>query len=104
MINANCEQENIIVNSLSLDDYFYDKNKKPTYIKLDVEGAEMKALKGAEGIISEFKPKLAVSIYHNLEDIWEIPLYLVDKYPFYNYYIRHHDVSTFETILYAVTS
>jgi len=71
-------------------------------IKLDIEGAEMAALKGAERTIDSFKPKLAICIYHKFNDLWEIPDYLMKKYPFYNYFIRHHSMADASTVLYAV--
>ena len=73
-----------------------------TYLKMDIEGAEKKALIGAEKIIKKYKPKLAISIYHQIEDLWEIPI-LVKKYlPEYNIYIRHHrDYNSDTTMCYA---
>lgn len=77
--------------------------RSATYIKMDVEGAEMEALKGAEQIIKEKKPKLAISIYHQPQDIFEIPLYIKKLNPDYKLYIHQHDTCRpFDTILYAV--
>ena len=73
-----------------------------TFIKLDIEGAELEALKGAEHIIKRDKPKLAICIYHKPEDIWEIPYYIKMLVPEYKMYIRHYSNSESETVLYAV--
>lgn len=75
---------------------------KVTFIKLDVEGAELEALKGAERTIRKYHPKLAISIYHKSEDIWEIPAYILSLSEDYRLYIRHYQFSKNETILYAV--
>ncbi len=77
--------------------------KEPvTFIKLDIEGAELKALKGASETIKKHKPKLAICVYHKPEDIIEIPLYIKSLVPEYRIYIRHHSCSRIDTVLYAV--
>ena len=75
-----------------------------TFIKMDIEGAELKALKGAKNIILRDKPKLAISIYHKPEDIVEIPLFIKELVPEYKLYIRHYSNDSIETVLYAVIS
>ena len=78
------------------------KDDKVTFLKLDVEGAEMKALQGAKNTIMKNKPRLAVCIYHKPEDIIEIPAYLLSLNPDYHFYIRHYKLSYNETVLYAI--
>ena len=78
------------------------KNEKVSLIKMDIEGAEMHALKGAEQIIKKYKPKLMISIYHKLGDMWDIPLYIHDLVPEYKLYIRHHRKSPCDTVLYCI--
>ena len=73
-----------------------------TFIKLDVEGAELKALQGAEKTIRRCRPRLAVSVYHKLEDMIEIPDYILSLHNDYRLYLRHYQMSSCETILYAV--
>lgn len=75
---------------------------KVTFIKMDVEGAELESLKGAEKTIRRDKPKLAICIYHKPEDMWTIPLYIKELVPEYRLYIRHHTIDEIETVLYAV--
>lgn len=78
------------------------KDERVTFIKLDVEGAELKALQGAKNTILNNHPRLAVSIYHKPEDIFEIPEYILSLHKDYVFYIRHYQFSECETILYAI--
>lgn len=87
------------VNTISIDEML--NGEKATYIKMDIEGAEMEALKGCERTIEVYKPKLAISIYHKEDDLWKIPYMLMKRYPFYKFYIRHYTDITTETVLYA---
>lgn len=72
-----------------------------TFIKYDLEGADIPALRGAEKTIKRCKPKLALSIYHNIEDLWEIPLLVKEMVPEYKLFVRHHTVYLWDKILYA---
>ena len=78
------------------------KNKDISFIKMDIEGAELEALNGAKEIIMNQKPKLAISIYHELEHFWKIPLLLKSLVPEYKIYIRHHSTQQDDTVCYAV--
>ena len=73
-----------------------------TYIKMDIEGAELQALQGAKETIECYRPKLAISIYHKDDDLWQIPYYIHENYPWYKLFIRHYTWITTETVLYAV--
>lgn len=75
----------------------------PTFIKMDIEGAELEALKGASEIIRRYHPKLAVSIYHKLEDLFRIPLFIHELSAHYTFYIRiYADRSDTEIVCYAI--
>lgn len=76
--------------------------KDATFIKMDIEGFEMKALHGAMQTIQRNKPKLAICIYHSDRDMLEIIRYLHQLVPAYRFYIRQHDYNYAETVLYAV--
>ena len=86
--------------AVALDETVYDK--KPTYIKMDVEGAEQEALKGCRKIIQDYKPKLAICIYHKPEDLFEIPAMIKEMNPEYKLYVRQYVNAWFDTVLYAV--
>lgn len=74
----------------------------PTYIKLDIEGAEMDALKGAAGLIRQHKPMLAVSVYHQQDHLWRIPLYLKTLFPGYQFFLRPHNEEAWDLVCYAI--
>jgi len=93
---------NDLVQLVALDNYFSEQERSAiTYIKLDVEGAEMSALEGMRATIMQYSPKLAICIYHKPADLWELPLYIHKLNPNYHLYIRQHQ-PVCETVLYAV--
>jgi len=71
-------------------------------IEMDVEGSEPQALAGAVGVITRFRPKLQISLYHAPEHLWELPLFIHQLVPDYSFYIGHHSHAFNETMLYAV--
>lgn len=85
------------VRTLSIDDMNLEKID---FIKMDIEGAEPNALDGARLTLEKFKPKLAVAIYHSLDDFVEIPR-LLDSLG-YKLYLGHYTIHLEETILFAV--
>ncbi len=94
------EKGDCIVTVESIDHVL--QGEKATFIKMDVEGAELESLMGAQETIKKYKPKLAISIYHKPEDIINIPEYIMKCRDDYKFYIRHYTSCTYETILYAV--
>lgn len=72
------------------------------FIKMDIEGAELEALRGGEASIRKYRPKLAISLYHNPEDIETIPRYLADLDLGYRFYLDHHTIYQNETVLFGV--
>ena len=88
------------VEVVSIDEVIKDK---VTFLKMDIEGSEMNALRGAAQTIIESKPRLAISVYHKPEDIFEIPAYILSLVPEYRLYLRHYsNYFATETVLYAV--
>lgn len=94
------QEGNEEIQIVSLDEYVQEQ--RVTFIALDIEGEELAALQGAEHIIKTHKPKLAISIYHKPEDMWELPLLIKEYNPEYQLYLRHyHLLDMAETVLYA---
>lgn len=94
--DGNCSD---VIETVALDEFL--RGERVTFIKMDIEGAERDALKGAAQIIREQKPKLAVSIYHRPDDVIEIPKLILSLRPDYRLYIRHYSLLSNETVLYA---
>ena len=76
--------------------------KDATFIKMDIEGAELPALKGAINIIKANKPKLAICIYHSNEDMLQIIEWVLSLNLGYKIYVRSHFGGYEETVMYAI--
>ncbi len=94
------ETGSVTVQCKRIDDAF--ATAAPTYLKFDIEGAELDALKGAQETIARCRPKLAVCIYHQPEDLWQIVLFLRERFSFYDFYVRTHQYDGLEFVLYAI--
>ena len=79
-------------------------NKEVSFIKMDIEGAELEALKGAKSVITKKCPQLAISVYHKPEDLITIPQYILLLNKNYKIYLRHYGYNSWETILYAINT
>lgn len=71
------------------------------FIKMDIEGAELDALRGAKNTIIQDKPLLAICVYHLQGDVFAIMDYLHQLVPEYRYLLRHYGTTRLETVLYA---
>ena len=89
--------------TVCIDDWVNSNNlKKVDFIKMDIEGAELDALRGAIETLKRFRPKLAIALYHRPEDIYEIPELLMSLNLGYRYYLKHPTSAGFETVLLAL--
>ncbi len=78
---------------------------KVTFIKMDIEGSELEALRGAQSTIQRDMPKLAICCYHKANDIIDLYTYIKSfctKDIQYKFYLRHHSNCAYETVLYAI--
>jgi len=73
-----------------------------TLIKMDIEGLELEALKGARKTIERNRPKLAICVYHKYNDLLQLSQFILNLKLGYRLYLRHHSFYTGETVLYAV--
>jgi len=80
----------------------YYKYENVGLIKLDIEGAERKALKGAEETIKRCQPVLAVCAYHLQDDLLVLTDYIKSLGLGYSLKLRHYMLSSGDTILYGI--
>lgn len=74
-----------------------------TFVKMDIEGSEREALEGMQQSIQKYHPVLAISIYHKLTDLYEIPLQIQKMDARYRLYIRcYAPNSDTEIVCYAI--
>jgi hypothetical protein len=99
-IQYNTIQYNTTIEANTLDNIIGED--KATFIKMDIEGAELNAIHGCVSVITQHKPKLAISVYHKKEDIYIIPILLKQFLPSYRFYLRHYTDTAADTVLYAV--
>ncbi len=69
---------------------------------MDIERSDLEAIRGCEKIIKEQHPKLAICVYHKMEDVQEIPTLILDYYEGYDLYFRHYSPFDVETVMYAI--
>jgi FkbM family methyltransferase len=77
-------------------------NNNLTFLKMDIEGAEAEALRGASGTIVRCKPKLAICVYHKPYEYVGISDFILSLVPEYKLFLRHYTTQPDETVLYAV--
>ena len=76
--------------------------KSPTYIKMDIEGAEPEALAGAAQVLASRHPVLAVCVYHRSQHLWEIPRQIHSISADYDLFLRRYAEDCWELVCYAV--
>jgi FkbM family methyltransferase len=88
------------IQSATLDELLAEFS--PTYIKMDIEGAEPDAIKGARSIIQRTMPVLAISAYHEPAHLWQLPLLIHSLADGYTFALRPHAQAAWDLICYAI--
>jgi FkbM family methyltransferase len=83
-------------------DSFVPDDVAVSFIKMDIEGMEPEALRGAEETIRAHAPRLAICVYHRPEHLWEIPRLVREWQPDYRLYLRHYSTNMSETVMFAL--
>jgi FkbM family methyltransferase len=95
------EEGELLVDTYALDAFFADR-EPPTFIKMDIEGAEYQALDGAAALLRDRKPKLAICVYHGIPDMYTLPRRILRFNPDYKMALRHYSRWYAESVCYAV--
>jgi FkbM family methyltransferase len=97
-----CFASHVEIKVVSIDSFVEQRGvEKVDFIKFDIEGAELNALKGAYKTLQKDRPKLAISIYHSYEDLYQIALFLNETLQNYSYRLGQYHYDLGETVLYA---
>lgn len=88
------------VDCVSLDDSVIDD--MPTYIKMDIEGAELDALEGARATLRRHHPVLAICTYHTQDHLWRVPLKIRELAPDARLVLRPYCEDGFDLVCYAI--
>ena len=97
--NSKLSAEGVSVEVTDIDSL----NIAPTFIKMDIEGSEMKALEGTEKTIKKYLPKLYICAYHRNEDLFALPLKIKELSEKYKIYFRHSKyIPAWESNFYCV--
>jgi FkbM family methyltransferase len=88
------------VQVVTLDDSL--EGSCPTFLKFDIEGAEIAALRGARHVIARHRPVLAVSVYHEQSHLWKIPLLLHELCAEYSFYLRPLGAEGWDLLCFAI--
>ena len=81
--NSRLEESGVPVSFNSVDNIV---KEKVTFIKMDIEGAELKALEGAKNTVALYKPNLYVCAYHRNEDMFTLPFKIKELFEGYKIY------------------
>lgn len=98
-IRPDSDDVGMTVDVVRLDTFL--KRDRVSFLKADVEGMEMALLRGARSTIRQYKPKIAICVYHYPTDIPDITNFLVELVPDYQFALRHHSPQLMETVLYC---
>jgi FkbM family methyltransferase len=102
LVRATTPDSELVAQTVAIDDFVArERLGRVDFIKMDIEGAEPSALRGAEDTLREFRPRLAISVYHAFEHLTTIPQAIERLGLSYRFYLGHSSIHAEETILFA---
>ena len=94
-----------LVAAVGLDDLVRDAGlDRVDFLKLDIEGAEPAALRGARDTLERWHPKLALAAYHDIDHLWQLPLAVTERNDDYRFALGHFTMHAEETVVYGWVS
>jgi FkbM family methyltransferase len=90
--------------TVALDDLLQDPDhdlQRVDFVKMDIEGAEPAALRGARTTLGRFRPRLAIAVYHDIDHLWQLPRMIDALGLGYRFDLGHFTMHDEETVLYA---
>ncbi|MEY3173023.1 MAG: hypothetical protein RLZZ436_936 [Planctomycetota bacterium] len=98
-VSAFCESGDLAVPVKRLDDC----NPGPvSFLKMDIEGGEIPALRGARRTVKKWKPRMAICVYHEPDDLWNIAGEVLAIHSDYSVFLRHYTEGVTETVMFFV--
>jgi FkbM family methyltransferase len=94
------DEGDVEIPCLAIDEMF--DGQPLDFIKVDVEGAEPQVIAGAWRTIERTRPTIGLSVYHSPDDIFALPLQLIDRLHDYEFRFRAHDFDGIDFVFYAV--
>jgi FkbM family methyltransferase len=92
-------KQGVRVRAVALDE---ELTEAPTWIKMDIEGSEPAALRGAQRTIASHAPILSICVYHSQNHLWDVPLQIAAMHPGYRQYLRPFVPESWDLVCYAV--
>jgi FkbM family methyltransferase len=93
--------DTISVDAITIDELF-SRRALPSFVKMDIEGAELQALSGGKVVLEAAQPLVAVASYHHPADLWELPLAISEVCQDHGIYFRCHQADGWDLVCYAV--
>lgn len=90
------------VETVSVDDFVASRGlDRVDFVKMDIEGAEANALRGAQASLRRYAPKLAIAAYHHDDDLVTLPEHISSSGPAWRFYLGSFSPVEEETVLFA---
>ncbi|RAX53074.1 hypothetical protein CCY99_06825, partial [Helicobacter sp. 16-1353] len=101
-IEVNSLDNLIASGEIILNENILNGGGQQVMLKIDIESSEEFALKGASKLIRDYKPIIAICIYHRFDDFINLPNIIFSIYEDYKLYFRHYSSGLTESVMFFV--